>query len=97
MRGNVTYNLILIYLHNHVRECDIKVNIDIFTDVRECDVNKGGCSDTCTELQGSYKCECPNGKALIESNGFEGYTFPTGETGLREGDVFYINHTCVGE
>ena len=37
-------------------------------DVDECKINNGGCSDECTNTQGSYFCECPDGAKLGRNN-----------------------------
>ena len=39
-----------------------------FVDVDECLVDKGGCSDTCTNTHGSYLCSCDQGYELMEDN-----------------------------
>ena len=38
------------------------------TDILECATNKGGCSDTCVETDGSFYCECPTGYKLKANN-----------------------------
>lgn len=35
------------------------------TDIDECQINNGGCSHTCQNLPGSYKCTCPVGFDLM--------------------------------
>ncbi|XP_053393496.1 uncharacterized protein LOC123562448 isoform X3 [Mercenaria mercenaria] len=72
-----------------------RVNDFICTDIRECDDEYGGCSTTCVEEQGSYKCVCNPGFELFESDGFNSYKLPPGETGFRRGDRYFVNHTCV--
>ncbi|XP_076452127.1 uncharacterized protein LOC143287751 [Babylonia areolata] len=67
----------------------------VCVDIKECKVNNGGCSDTCKEVEGSYTCECPEGHSLFTQNGTMGYLIPESETGLRFGDTYYVNHTCV--
>ena len=37
-------------------------------DVNECDVDNGGCSQICTNTNGSFTCECNNGY-LLHSDG----------------------------
>ncbi|XP_064613090.1 signal peptide, CUB and EGF-like domain-containing protein 2 [Liolophura sinensis] len=34
-------------------------------DVNECRIKNGGCSQTCQNLQGSYRCRCRSGYALL--------------------------------
>ena len=34
------------------------------SDINECSINNGGCSDTCTNLEGSFSCSCPIGSTL---------------------------------
>ena len=33
-------------------------------DINECDDNNGGCSQICTNTEGSYECSCTNGYVL---------------------------------
>ena len=43
----------------------------VFQDINECDPSSGvihGCQGTCNNLNGSYKCSCPNGH-YFASNG----------------------------
>ncbi|XP_053393488.1 uncharacterized protein LOC123564875 isoform X1 [Mercenaria mercenaria] len=72
-----------------------RVNDYACADIRECDDEKGGCSTRCVEEPGPYKCECDPGFELFEGDGFNGYDVPAGETGLRRGDRYLVNHTCV--
>ena len=37
-------------------------------DINECLVNKGGCSQTCTNTIGSFVCSCQNGFDLNSDN-----------------------------
>lgn len=32
-----------------------------FVDINECQTNNGGCPENCTDLQGSFRCECDAG------------------------------------
>ena len=38
-------------------------------DVNECDDNNGGCSDNCTNTEGTFNCDCPHGWKM-GPNGF---------------------------
>ncbi|XP_033749665.1 CUB and sushi domain-containing protein 3-like [Pecten maximus] len=64
-------------------------------DILECSVNKGGCSDTCIEEVPGYSCSCPAGHELYTELNQNNISISSVETGLREGDKIYINHTCV--
>ncbi|XP_064613092.1 uncharacterized protein LOC135476878 [Liolophura sinensis] len=37
-------------------------------DINECNTNNGGCSQTCTNTQGSYKCSCEAGYGLVDGS-----------------------------
>ena len=39
-----------------------------FSDIDECALNNGGCSDGCQNLQGTYICTCPHGFELDQTN-----------------------------
>ena len=52
---------------------DIIVQVDIFdhrfchgdnSDIAECNDNNGGCSQICTNNEGSFECSCRNGYVL---------------------------------
>ena len=48
------------------------------TDINECNSNNGGCSQTCTDLVGSFRCSCGTGFRLA-GNGRDcdgGYSGP---------------------
>ena len=34
-------------------------------DINECGDNNGGCSHSCVNMAGTYRCECPTGYALL--------------------------------
>ncbi|XP_055954398.1 sushi, von Willebrand factor type A, EGF and pentraxin domain-containing protein 1-like [Patella vulgata] len=64
-------------------------------DIVECDMNNGGCSHTCTNSMGSFSCECPSGFSLFTQDGTNRRNIQAPDTGLKEGDIYHINHTCV--
>ena len=41
----------------------------VHLDVNECDDNNGGCSDNCTNTEGTFNCDCPHGWKM-GPNGF---------------------------
>ncbi|KAJ8309937.1 LOW QUALITY PROTEIN: hypothetical protein KUTeg_011802 [Tegillarca granosa] len=63
--------------------------------INECEVNNGGCSQNCTDEIPGYFCTCQMGYELYMHDGFNNISLAKGEDGKREGDVYYINHTCV--
>lgn len=65
----------------------------VIADVNECAMNI--CNQNCNNSVGSYKCICYEGYTLYTSNGTNGFYIPAGEDGLKRGDVYQINHTCV--
>ena len=38
--------------------------VSLLTDVKECAINRGGCSHSCVEEEGGYHCECNSGYVL---------------------------------
>ena len=50
----------------HICILMLKVTSDSFADINECDYNNGGCQQTCTNMEGSYTCQCRNGFTLRE-------------------------------
>ena len=38
----------------------------ILLDIDECAEDNGGCSHTCTNTGGSFKCSCPDGYLLLD-------------------------------
>ncbi|XP_041378711.1 protein NEL-like, partial [Gigantopelta aegis] len=65
------------------------------SDINECSKDKGGCSHTCENTAPFYNCKCNDGYVLFTENGTMNRFIADGETGLRQGDVYHINHTCV--
>jgi len=64
-------------------------------DVNECGKNNGGCDQRCHNTPGGFSCSCNPGYELFSQNGTAGFFFPFSETGLKEGDVYRLNKTCV--
>ncbi|XP_013402106.1 sushi, von Willebrand factor type A, EGF and pentraxin domain-containing protein 1-like, partial [Lingula anatina] len=65
--------------------------------IDECSEGTSGCTQICNNELGSYNCSCntTEGYVLYTTNGTEMYYIPDIETGLRKGDSYHINHTCV--
>ncbi|PVD38422.1 hypothetical protein C0Q70_01037 [Pomacea canaliculata] len=67
-------------------------------DIDECANNTSGCDVTngyCNNTSGGFTCVCNSGYTMYTQNGTTGKNIPLPEDGLRQGDVYYINHTCV--
>ncbi|XP_060076672.1 uncharacterized protein LOC132556307 [Ylistrum balloti] len=65
-------------------------------DIKECSVNNGGCSHMCNEEVPGYYCSCQNGFELFTEQNQNNISTPLrNEDGLREGDTYYLNHTCI--
>ncbi|KAK3089225.1 hypothetical protein FSP39_001900 [Pinctada imbricata] len=64
-------------------------------DINECTMDNGGCSDMCTNAVPGYQCTCNSGYELYAYPGFNNISLSGAETGEMQGDVYYINHTCV--
>lgn len=64
-------------------------------DVNECLDKNGGCDDKCSNTAGGFSCKCNNGRELYTKNGTSDFFIPELETGLRDGDLYRINKTCV--
>lgn len=65
------------------------------SDINECLENNGGCSSKCINSPGSYQCACERGHDLFTSNGTHGFFIAPNETGLKDGDIYRLNKTCV--
>lgn len=65
------------------------------SDINECLDNNGGCSSRCLNSPGSYQCACERGNDLFTANGTHGFFVAPNETGLRDGDLYRFNKTCV--
>ena len=64
-------------------------------DVNECFDQNGGCDQKCVNSAGGFQCKCNVGYDLYTGNGTSEYYIPETETGLRDGDTFRLNKTCV--
>lgn len=64
-------------------------------DVNECAINRNGCDHRCVNSPGSFACVCNAGYELYTVNGTSNFYIPPMETGLRDGDLYRINKTCV--
>ncbi|XP_012942656.1 uncharacterized protein LOC101855048 [Aplysia californica] len=69
---------------------------DNCTDIDECEAGTSNCAGSCSDEDGGYMCSCPEeGTVLYTQNGTSGFYIPAEEDGMRAGDVYYVNHTCV--
>ncbi|UYV83192.1 clec-78 [Cordylochernes scorpioides] len=66
-------------------------------DINECLTNNGGCDQRCINSAGSFSCLCNVGYQLYTHNGTNGFDIPPSETGLKDGDRYRINKTCVAK
>ncbi|XP_071520140.1 uncharacterized protein uif isoform X2 [Panulirus ornatus] len=64
-------------------------------DINECADNNGGCDQRCINSAGSFACMCNVGYDLYIENGTAGFHIENYETGLRDGDTYRLNKTCV--
>lgn len=65
-------------------------------DINECSINRnGGCDHRCINSPGNFACVCNPGYELYTSNGTSNFFIPPMETGLKDGDLYRINKTCV--
>ncbi|KAG1655606.1 Fibropellin-1 [Nymphon striatum] len=63
--------------------------------VNECLEENGGCDQRCINNPGSFNCLCNVGFELYQSNNTASFDIPYSEDGLRDGDVYRLNKTCV--
>ena len=68
--------------------------VHFFLDINECKLDPKPC-ENCTNAEPGYTCHCPLGYILYTEDGFNNVSLAEGETGLLQGDVYHINHTCV--
>lgn len=64
-------------------------------DINECSENNGGCSSKCLNTPGGFSCACERGFDLFTQNGTHGFFVAPNETGIRDGDLYRLNKTCV--
>ncbi|XP_063446928.1 sushi, von Willebrand factor type A, EGF and pentraxin domain-containing protein 1-like [Mytilus trossulus] len=67
------------------------------SNINECSSNNGigPCHQRCTDSSPGYTCGCNDGFVLYTAEGISNISLADGENGEKEGDVYYINHTCV--
>jgi len=65
------------------------------TDIDECLDLNGGCDQKCVNTPGSFNCRCNNGYQLFTQNGTALKFIEESETGLKDGDTYRLNKTCV--
>lgn len=64
-------------------------------DINECGVNNGGCDQKCINNAGDYSCGCNVGFELYNQNGTAAFYIDKFENGLRDGDTYQVNKSCV--
>ena len=64
-------------------------------DVNECNSDNGGCDQKCQNTAGDFSCSCNVGYELYTRNGTAGFEIERSENGMRDGDMFRLNKTCV--
>ena len=75
-------------------------NFDFLAEIDECAegihdcYNESYCDNS---PAGSYTCTCPTeeGLVLFTEDGMNGFNVRDGETGMKDGDMYHINHTCI--
>ena len=65
------------------------------SDVNECSIKNGGCQQKCINTPGGFSCACNPGYDLFTENGTAGFNIMETENGIRDGDLFRLNKTCV--
>lgn len=64
-------------------------------DTNECAKDNGGCEQKCVNSPGNYACSCNPGYQLYTENGTAGFIVEKSETGLKDGDTYQVNKSCV--
>lgn len=64
-------------------------------DINECAKQNGGCDQKCINSAGDYSCGCNIGFELYTANGTAGFQLEANENGIRDGDIFQFNKSCV--
>ena len=65
------------------------------TDIDECLDKNHGCDQKCVNSVGGVSCKCRLGFELYTQNGTSELYIPQSEDGLRDGDTYRLNKTCV--
>ena len=65
------------------------------TDINECLDRNGGCDQKCVNSAGEFACKCNVGYELYTQNGTSELYIPEFETGMRDGDLYRVDKTCV--
>lgn len=64
-------------------------------DINECAVNNGGCDQKCVNNPGDFHCACNVGFEIYTQNGTSSYFIEDSENGIRNGDIYQLNKSCV--
>ena len=64
-------------------------------DINECLKDQGGCDQKCLNNPGGFSCQCIQGWELFTQDGTSNYYTSPVETGIRDGDTYRLNKTCV--